>query len=99
MLESLVNKASGLKTCNFIKKKIPTHVFSYEYCDVFQNSFFYRTPPAAASVKTYLETCQTLMMKLFSVNGLAVDHLSANPTKWSNTLKRRQIAVELFKCV
>ena len=28
----------------------PTQVFSCEYCQIFKNSFFYRTPPVAASV-------------------------------------------------
>ena len=27
-----------------------TYVFSCEYCEIFQNSFFYRTPPVAAFV-------------------------------------------------
>ena len=38
MLESLFNKAAGLKTRIFIKKEIPTQVFSYEYYEIFKNS-------------------------------------------------------------
>ena len=39
VLESLsLNKAAGLKICNFIKKQSPTQVFSCEYSKV----FFYR---------------------------------------------------------
>ena len=30
-------------------KKTPTQVFSCEICEIFKNTFFYRTPPAAAS--------------------------------------------------
>ena len=41
MLESLFNK--------FYKKETPTQVFRCGYCDIFKNSFFYRTPPVAAS--------------------------------------------------
>ena len=31
-------------------KKSPTQVFSCEYCKLFKNSFFYRTPQVTASV-------------------------------------------------
>ena len=37
MLESLFNEIAGLQ------------VFSCEYCKIFNNSFFYRSPPVAAS--------------------------------------------------
>ena len=30
-------------------KETPTQVFSCEYCEIFKNSFFYRTPLVAAS--------------------------------------------------
>ena len=43
MLESLFNKVAGLKSCIFIKKETPTQLFSCEYCEIFKNSFFYRT--------------------------------------------------------
>ena len=32
-----------------------TQVFSCEYCEIFKNSFFYRTPPVAASVSSILQ--------------------------------------------
>ena len=47
MLESLFEKLAG--SCNFIKKT-PTKVFSSEVSEIFKNTFFYRTPPVAASV-------------------------------------------------
>ena len=31
------------------QKKTPTQVLSCEYCEIFENNFFYRTPPMAAS--------------------------------------------------
>ena len=31
-------------------KETPRQVFSYEYCEIFKNSLFYRTPPVAASL-------------------------------------------------
>ena len=39
VFESLFNKAGTLITCVFIKKEIPTQVFSCEYCEIFKNSF------------------------------------------------------------
>ena len=49
VLESLFNKVTGLMPCNFIKKETPTQVLSCEYHKMFENSFFYGTPPVAAS--------------------------------------------------
>ena len=49
MLESLFDKVSGLKTCNFTKKRLQRRCFFCEHCEIFTNSFFYRTPPVAAS--------------------------------------------------
>ena len=49
VLESLFNRVTGLMACNFIKKEIPTQVFSCEYHKMLENSFFYGTPPVAAS--------------------------------------------------
>ena len=37
------------ETCNFIKKEILAQVFSCEFCEIFNNTFFYRTPPVAAT--------------------------------------------------
>ena len=42
VLESLFNKAAGLK-------ETPTQVFSCEICEIFKNTFFYGTTPVAAS--------------------------------------------------
>ena len=49
VLESFFNKVTGLMACNFIKKETSTQVFSCEYHKMFENSFFYGTPPVAAS--------------------------------------------------
>ena len=35
--------------CNFIKKESLTQVFSCEFCEISKNTFFYGTPPVAAS--------------------------------------------------
>ena len=48
MLESLSNKVTGrMPLC---LKETPTKVFSCQYCEIFENSFFYKTPLAAVSV-------------------------------------------------
>ena len=39
--------------CNFIKKDTLTQVFSCEFYEFFQNTFFHRTPLVAASKKCY----------------------------------------------
>ena len=49
LLQSLLDKVTGLTACNFIKKKTPTQVFFCEDHKMFENSFFYGTPPVAAS--------------------------------------------------
>ena len=35
---------------NFIKKETLAQMFSCEFCEIFKTTFFYRTPPVAASV-------------------------------------------------
>ena len=49
--ECFLLKTWGLRpeACNFLKKETPAQVFSYEFCEIFKNTFFYRTPPVAAS--------------------------------------------------
>ena len=32
---------------NFIKKEALAQVFSYEFCEIFKNTYFHRTPPLA----------------------------------------------------
>ena len=36
-------------TCNFIKKETLAQVFPCEFCKIFKNAYFYRTPLMAAS--------------------------------------------------
>ena len=49
VLESLSKKVAGLEARKSIKKETPSQVFSCEYCEIFKNSFFYRTSLVAAS--------------------------------------------------
>ena len=38
-----------LEVCNFIEKESVAQVFSCEFCKISKNTFFYQTPPVAAS--------------------------------------------------
>ena len=49
VLESLFDKVADLKACECIKIDSNTGFFC-EYCKIFKNSFFYRTPLVTASV-------------------------------------------------
>ena len=44
-----------LQACNFIKKETLAQVFSCEFCENSKNTFFYRTPPVAASKELIVE--------------------------------------------
>ena len=48
MSESLFKKVAGLEAPSLLKGDFNTGV-SCEYCEIFKNSFFYRTPLVAAS--------------------------------------------------
>ena len=48
VLEPIFNKVVDLKACNFIKKRLQHSCFPVEYA-IFLGTFFYRTPPVAAS--------------------------------------------------
>ena len=48
VLKSNFNKVAGLNSGNFIKKGTSTQLLSFEYCDIFKNSFFDRTTLVAA---------------------------------------------------
>ena len=43
----LTRKAPVLESL-FNKKETPKQLFSSEYCEIFENSLFYRTPPVTA---------------------------------------------------
>ena len=40
--------------CEKARKETPTQVLSYKICEIFKNTFFYRTPLVGASVYTFL---------------------------------------------
>ena len=49
MLESLFDKITGLKACNFITKILQHRCLHVNIVKFLRSSFFYRTPPVAAS--------------------------------------------------
>ena len=53
-LEILQEILAEVATCNFIKKETLAQVFSCEFCEIFNNTFFYRTPSVAASISAVL---------------------------------------------
>ena len=56
------------KACNFIKTETLTQVFSCEFCEISMNTFFYRTPPVAASV--YIFVSLFISWKIFHQSNL-----------------------------
>ena len=38
-----------LEACNFIKNEALVQVFSCEFCEIYKNTFYYRTPLVATS--------------------------------------------------
>ena len=49
LMELSFNKSLQPQACNFIKIETLVQVFSREFCEISKNTFFYRTPPVAAS--------------------------------------------------
>ena len=55
--------------CNFIKKETLTQVLSCEFCEIFKNTFFYRTSLVAVSVYIkFLRHCKSLHFYMFQVH-------------------------------
>ena len=40
MWEPLFHKVAGLQADNLVKKEIPTQTFSWEFCEMFKNTYF-----------------------------------------------------------
>ena len=53
-----LNKAAGLRPATLFKET-PAQVFPCKFCESFKNTYFYRTPPVAASDKTTTSICKT----------------------------------------
>ena len=53
------------KAYNFIKKESLAQVFSCKFCEISKNTFFYRTPPVAASENEHYYLTSVFIQKLF----------------------------------
>ena len=49
------------KTCNFNKKETLAQVFSCEFCEIFKNIFFHRTPLEVAFERILAEGHETTL--------------------------------------
>ena len=65
----LAGLRSATSLCNFIKKETLAQVFSYEFCEIFMNNFFYRTPPVAGSewISAILLKCKHMIFCLLRI--------------------------------
>ena len=52
----------GKKGLQLYLKRDSTQVFSCEYCEIFKNTFFYRTPPVAAFLLSYCFSCTPVII-------------------------------------
>ena len=62
------NKLAGLRPETFFKKESLAQVFSCEFCEISKNTFFYRIPPAVASVyynENIMTPLQVFPLKFF----------------------------------
>ena len=73
-------------------------MFSCEYCDIFKNTFFYRTPPVAASA--YSEASQTSNVKLLA-KVIIIDrnllNLLVKGEIWNSRVTKSRCKTELRK--
>ena len=49
-LVSFFNKVAGLRSATLLKKRLWHRCFPVDFGKITKNTFFYRTPPVAASV-------------------------------------------------
>ena len=47
--EAAIQRCSIEIGCNFIKKETMAQVFSCEFCEISNNTYFYRAPPVGVS--------------------------------------------------
>ena len=62
---NFLNKVTGLRSATLLKEETPIQVFSCEFCEIFKNTFFCRTPPVAVSAGRQANTSLCITVKLF----------------------------------
>ena len=62
---------------NFIKKETPVKVFSCEFCEIFQNSFFVKHlwPVTAVNIRKFLQHANHISIKPFCTISLSSNTL------------------------
>ena len=75
----------SLKACNFIKKRLQHRYFLVNIVNFFKNSFFYRTPPVAASKKLFinLQTLNKCSKEKHLTNKILVSNNTAGKNRFS----------------
>ena len=63
MLESLFLWRCRAEACNFIKKETPAQMFSWEFCEIFNNTCFCRKPLVAVSAMAFI--CYLFLQRLY----------------------------------
>ena len=68
VLKPLFDKVAGVKTCNFIKKRLHCRFFHVNIAKFLRTASFYRTSPVAASVcQTVLSFCEISLLNSPSI--------------------------------
>ena len=78
------NKVAG-RPATLLKKTL-AQVFSCEFCEISKNTFFYRTPPVAASGWKF--TCKIILSDEDSLRKLVIDFFTL-PHRKSNLISYR----------
>ena len=65
------NKTVDLRPATLLKKETLAQVFSCQFCKNFKNTFFYRTPPVAAS-EVYFSSHQRNIVFESILNGKTI---------------------------
>ena len=68
------------QACNFIKKETLARVFPCDFCEIFENTFFYRTPPMAASKKKSSNVVVELLAVKVTQNDVICNGFTGNCT-------------------
>ena len=58
------------QACNFIKKENLARVFSCEFCEIFKNTLFHRTPLVAASGTSTTIWCKLVAFTVYTITFL-----------------------------
>ena len=75
------------ESCNIIEKQTMVLVFSFDFCEIFKNTFFYKTPPMVASEQNWKKCYNNYYKDIFRKN-LTPSHSLGAQTKKPNIKKK-----------